>query len=497
MINKFKPLHLILMAASFAVVIYMLFYNLGEGYLVQTDEAYHATNAYEMYKQGNWVINTYRYATDYFNSKPPLCLDLMVMAYKVFGVSGFAARFPSALGGLIICVITSAFLLYDKRPLAAALFPLLLGTCSKLFSFHMFRAAEMDSLYNMFFTLAMLTLFLMIEHPDFMYAYGLCLGLAFMCKGPHAAIIFIIGLLSIPVTRAAFRSVKRVILSAVLAAIIPCLWMVKRFMFDGFELLNALFFGEVVERVADADTSFSVPILDFVTSNIFILFVILLAVVFAISMIAVKKNVKETGRDFTEFFRTNYIFILWAFVPVAFFSATKSSLSWYTYTSQIAVCILAARLVDYCVDRISTGGAVLKCAVPVLTVVLSVIFIIPTIRDYINVAGNGGHPVDQLTFELKEMRDEYGDSLSGKNAYLIADFLVDPENTDHWEPEYVAPAEMYLDLIPVDGEVDNFLSDDNAIIIVDKDKWDEYAAVLSGYVILHDDSYLIFSSDRY
>ena len=86
----------IVILAFVIAIAYMLFYKLGEGYLIQTDEAYHVTNAYEMFKQGNWLVNTYRYAADYFNSKPPLCLDMMVLSYKVFGVSGFAARFPSA-----------------------------------------------------------------------------------------------------------------------------------------------------------------------------------------------------------------------------------------------------------------------------------------------------------------------------------------------------------------------------------------------------------------
>ena len=111
-----------LMIVFVVVNAYMIFHNLGKGYLIQTVEAFHATNAYEMLKQGNWIVNTYRYAADYFNSKPPLCLDLMVVSYKIFGISGFATRFPSALGGLITCIVMTCFLFRDKKLYAAATF---------------------------------------------------------------------------------------------------------------------------------------------------------------------------------------------------------------------------------------------------------------------------------------------------------------------------------------------------------------------------------------
>ena len=185
--RRIKLFWVILMITFVIVDTYMLFHNLGKGYLIQTGEAYHATNAYEMLKQGNWIVNTYCYAT--------------------------------------------------------AVFPMLFGACTDLFTFHMYRAAEMDSLFNLFFALAMISLYEMSQVPDFMYIYGLALGLAFMCKGSHAALIFFIGLLYIPKIKKAFLSVKRVFLSALMAAIIPCAWMVKRYMFDQSRLFDALFMG--------------------------------------------------------------------------------------------------------------------------------------------------------------------------------------------------------------------------------------------------------------
>ncbi len=479
------------------MVAFMLFYNLGKGYLIQTDEAFHATNAYEMYKQNNWIVNTYRYSVDYFNSKPPLCLDLMIISYKIFGVSGFAARFPSAIGGLFTCLVMVVFLLSNKKYYAAAFFPLFLAACSNLFTFHMFRAAEMDAIYNLFFCIAMISLYIMQEKPDFMYVYGLSLGLAFMCKGPHAALIFIIGLLFIPKIKKAFTSIKRVILSIILAASLPFAWMVKRYMFDGFEMLNALFVGEVAERVTESEQDYYLALIDFFTSNITVIFAIILVLTILISILVKSRNNDNNVNPFIEFVSDNYLFIIWAVVPVMFFTVLKSYLTWYTYTSQIAMCVLTARLLDYGINRIYNEKIAPQILMLCAVTVSGLLFTVPTILNDIIVAGTGGNPIDQYTTELMDFKEKVGNTYSGVNAYLISNYRVDMSVEDHWEPDYVAPAEMYLDVIPVDGSVENFLSDPESILILDKDLWDEYSSVLTGHVILQDNSYLIISSEMY
>ncbi|MBQ9334749.1 MAG: glycosyltransferase family 39 protein [Lachnospiraceae bacterium] len=497
----------IIMIIAFAVImLYMLFHNLGEGYLIQTDEAYHATNAYEMYKQGNWIVNTYRYASDYFNSKPPLCLDLMVLSYKALGVSGFAARFPSAVGAVITFILIAAFLIYRKDLYSAALFAALFCACSDLFLFHMYRAAEMDSIFNLFFTTAMLSLMLMREKPYFMYVYGLALGLAFMCKGPHAAIILMIGLLYIPMTKNAFSSVRRVIISAVLAVVIPAAWMIKRYMFDGTELLRALFVGEVTQKVASENQLENMAITSFITSPIAIIFGVMAVITIIVTLIGRKAGKVDPGM-LKELFKDNYLYLLWAIVPIIFFSFPKTFLPWYIYSSQIAMCVLTAGLLSWCI-RIPGGESVLcTIAVYACTIALSLCFMIPTITKHINVAGMGGNPVDGFTDAMLEFQKQYGDEYSGVNTYLVPAITAESseENSDssgendegHWTPEYVAPAEMYCDLLPVDGTVDNFINDPDAILILDKSRWDEYSYVLAGHVILQDMSYLIFSSDYY
>ena len=491
-----KALGIISIIAFGLLLGYMLFHNLGKGYLIQTDEAYHATNAYEMLKEGNWLVNIYRYTTDYFNSKPPLCLDLMILSYKLFGVSGFAARFPSALGGMLTFIIIVSFLLYKKDIYSAAVFPALFCSCTGLFTYHMYRAAEMDSIYNLFFVIAMLSLQLIKENYAFMYVYGIALGLAFMCKGPHAALILIIGVLYIPAIRDAFRSVKRVLVSALLAAIIPVCWIVMRYQFDGLELLNALFMGEVVGRVSGDEKKISnMPIFDFLSSGTVIIFIAVVAV--ALVMILIHRSTKKISLETVKaFFADNYLYLLWTIIPIIFFSIT-SYLTWYTYTSRIAMCILTANFISWIIREVSQDSAIDKIVIGVLVAAISLWLIVPCIVNDINPAGTGGHSVDNFTEDMREFHKEYGDTYSGVNTYLIAEWKINKDEDGHWEPEYVAPAEMYCDLLPVDGTIDDFLNDPDSILILDKTLWDEYAPILTGHVILLDNSYLIFTNDMY
>ncbi len=478
------------------LLVFMLFYKLDAGYLIQTDEAYHATNAYEMYKSGNWVVNTYRYETDYFNSKPPLCLDLMKLSYKIFGVSGFSARFPSALGGLLTAILVVVFFIYCEDLYSAAFFLSLLCACSDLFIFHMYRAAEMDSFFNLFFAAAMISLVLMEKRPQFMLVYGISLGLAFMCKGPHAALIFFVGLLYIPRVRSAFSSVKRVIVAVILAVIIPAIWMLVRVYADGWELFKALFLGEVVGRVSDARQKAYLPVSDYVSSNIFIIFLVI-AVFYVIMSFVSGLSAKEIWKTTKEFIHDNYLYLLWIVVPVAFFSLMRSYMGWYGYTSQIATCMLTAKLISLIVRTIGKDKLYKKVLIMAVMELLALYFIVPCVKNNIIPAGKGGHPVDQFTNDIKGLYEEYGYDYAKVNAYLIPAWTVLEEDDGHWEPEYVAPAEMYCDLEPVDGTIDDFLNDQGSILILDKNLWDEYAPVLIGHVILYDNSYLIFSSDMY
>ena len=80
--------------------------NLGISSLWDIDEGNNAEAAYEMMESGNWIVPTYNYNLRV--DKPALLYWLQIASYNTFGVNEFAARFPSALGGLFSLFATYA-----------------------------------------------------------------------------------------------------------------------------------------------------------------------------------------------------------------------------------------------------------------------------------------------------------------------------------------------------------------------------------------------------
>ena len=87
--NRLELLGKLAFGAISLCVMFLMFWHLGAPSVNATDEAYHGVNAYEMLKVNNWLVNIYRYETDYFNSKSPLSLWLIQIAYQLFGASSF------------------------------------------------------------------------------------------------------------------------------------------------------------------------------------------------------------------------------------------------------------------------------------------------------------------------------------------------------------------------------------------------------------------------
>ena len=85
-----------------AAVIFLT--NLGATALWDMDEALYASCAREMLERGNWIVPWFN--GQMFPDKPPLMFWLMISAYKLFGMTEFAARFWSAVFGIGTALVT-------------------------------------------------------------------------------------------------------------------------------------------------------------------------------------------------------------------------------------------------------------------------------------------------------------------------------------------------------------------------------------------------------
>ena len=82
------------------------FVGLGRPAITDSDEAFYAEAAREMVEEGEWV--TPHYNGEHRFEKPILYYWLAALGYLTAGVSEGAARFPSALAGLVLVLTTFA-----------------------------------------------------------------------------------------------------------------------------------------------------------------------------------------------------------------------------------------------------------------------------------------------------------------------------------------------------------------------------------------------------
>src|SRR5689334_24027843 len=93
--------HCLLLVAICALT---FFAGLGRGAIGDSDEAFYAESGREMIESGDWVTPHYNY--EYRFQKPILFYWLAAGSYRAAGVGEAQARFPSALAGLALTLMT-------------------------------------------------------------------------------------------------------------------------------------------------------------------------------------------------------------------------------------------------------------------------------------------------------------------------------------------------------------------------------------------------------
>lgn len=176
---------LLLILLVLAVVPY--FVNLGATSIIDSNEAFYSETPRESLERGDWIGTTFNYEPRL--NKPPLSYFVVGGFYKAFGVSLGAARFPIALGALVI--LLTVFLIgraawsVDAGLIAA----LTLAATPRMLLFS--RRIIIDIYTAMFVGLTLLC-FVMAEleparRRRWLLAMYVAVGLGVMTKGPVAA----------------------------------------------------------------------------------------------------------------------------------------------------------------------------------------------------------------------------------------------------------------------------------------------------------------------
>lgn len=176
-----------------AIVTFPIFGHLDTLPIQLWDESRLAINAFEMYKTGNWIVTTYDWQPDMWNTKPPLLIWLEVLSFKAFGVNELALRLPCAIAGFLTCILIYWFFAWKvKRPWVGVLANVVLITSMGYIKYHHSpRTGDYDALLTLFCTGYCLFFYLFVEEGKRRYLlYSLLLlALATMTKGV-AGILF-------------------------------------------------------------------------------------------------------------------------------------------------------------------------------------------------------------------------------------------------------------------------------------------------------------------
>lgn len=474
----------------------LCFYHLGEAGINNWDEARHIANAYEMMSSDNLWINTYLYETDYYNYKPPLSMQCIILSFRLFGINSYSMRLYSAVSMLILFIVLTLFVAGKFGKRAAVITGILFVQGTDLFFFHMARSADADALYILLFTIAVLCLYQSEKKPFFIIGFGIFLSLAFMAKCFHAVIGLAVFICYLP---RIYKNLKlNHYIGMVLGGGIPIgIWAVIRYSYDGFAFFNGMLFGEVFARV-EHEHNYLKYLRYFGKKPEIMLS--LTAVIAGIILLKLKlreykeRNEKSSIKEVIGrvIHHELYLFALWLLIPLAAYSASGAFMEWYSYICYLPFYIIAGAVLGKV--SILCGKkrmiAIILLLMPVIGLIISIkqsIWNLNTL-DYICNT--------DIRKDLTALIEQYPEYRQSRCYIENSSNEYKPQNI--WEQNNVAEAYIQGNLIPMNGGVPLFVEDKESILIISKDIFEDYYDLLVGRVILVDgNGYLIFNNNFY
>lgn len=450
---KLHFFYIILMVVLIFLSFFNIFYDLGRFPIFSWDEARHGVNAFEMLKNRNFIVSTYRSSIDYWNLKPPLSLWATIAGFKIAGFNALGLRLFSAISAFftIIAVVLFTYKTFGK--LTSFFSCLSLTTCTQFLINHSARTGDADSLFVFCFTLAVLSLLLSKENLKWLYVSGFAFSLAFLTKSWHAGSIIIIMFLYLTFT-GKYRDLllKNWLLLSFFMLFPISIWGIIRFQYDGVHFFERMVTYDLLRRSSSSieghfgDWNYYFKIL-WLFSKYWIAALIGMAVLY------VRKNfLYKISKIKSDYYLLGII--LWVLTPLLLFTLAETKIRWYILPIYPALSILIGILAA----RILTEG---KLPIKVV-LVLSIFFISMKyeyqIQTYIH------NPIPKYHIALLQ-NIEKNPKLKG--YHLFKYFYSKPMT---WEQNTVLAAELYNNLQVEDGGFQDFLKQDRALLLLKKRK---------------------------
>jgi 4-amino-4-deoxy-L-arabinose transferase-like glycosyltransferase len=361
-----NKLLLLQLALVLGVCYFFFFFGLGAFGLVGADEPRYAQIAREMFARHDYIVPTLNGKP--WLEKPVFLYWKMIAAYRLFGVSDWAARLPAAFHSTLLVV--SVFFFMRRFRFACELDAAMI-TASSAGMIAFGRGASTDILISTYFTLAMLGWWTWRQTGKklWLLAFYVVLGLGTLAKGPVAPALAVL----VVVAYAALRRDGKIFVRSLslpgfllfFAIALPWYFAVQQKVPQFFRVF---FIEHNLERFGTNLYQHSQPFWYYIP-------VFLLATlpwtVFVLPALV------EAGRSAFQRLRAGSepppdpddglpsFLLVWTLVPIVFFSISRSKLPGYILPAIPAAALLAA---DYLhrarvVSRLKIALHALVCAV--------------------------------------------------------------------------------------------------------------------------------------
>ena len=321
---------------------FLFFFGLNSFGLIGADEPRYAQIAREMMVRRDWVTPVL--GGKPWLEKPPLYYWQAMLSYRIFGVSDWAARIPSAFDATLLVIAVFLFL---RRFRAGFHLDGALITASSAGVIGFARAASTDMPLAAAFGIGMLAWYAWLESGSRVYLAGsyACLALGMLAKGPIAPVLAALIVFLYAAARREYRIVARTLWvpGVALFCMVALPWYVL-VQLRNPEFLRVFILQHNLARFGTDLYHHQQPFWYYVP-------VILLALI-PWSIFAVQAGIeslriwRQEGRAVVIGEEALNIFLLvWLVTPVIFFSISKSKLPGYILPAVPAGTVLVAEYI--------------------------------------------------------------------------------------------------------------------------------------------------------
>lgn len=304
---------------------FFIFLDLGQTALLDWDESIYATVSKEILANGDWL--TLHWNKEAFFEKPPLYFWLTAFTYSIFGVNEFAARFWSAVFGVVGVVAVYFFGRKMFGRLSGFLAAMILASTP-----HWLLQSRNGTLDIMAATFILLTLYFFWRARTRAHLWRFCgifLGLTFMTKTAVAIIPLLVMIVFAALEiwwEKSFRKYppKDVLFSCLFVFLLVVLpWHLLMYFIHGRTFVDEYFFYHIFSRTKGIEGHNQPWFWYFIVIQHWARYWYLafLGAIYFLAGLIIRDGLKNHTKRFFLF--------LWFFLTFIIFSVSESKIEWY------------------------------------------------------------------------------------------------------------------------------------------------------------------------